>query len=216
MSATAQPLTQELRDGSRITLRPIRPDDKLLLARAFDRLSETSRYRRFFTYMKALGEAQLAYLTEIDHHDHEAIIALNSDGDAVGIARFIRLEPGTPVAEVAIVVIDAWHGRGVARVLLRRLASRARAEGIRQFTAEVKVENPTALDVLRAIGHTELTRDGTEIQMLIDIPQRGIGSKLSTALRHAAMGSLSAADAMTRRLVAGWADGTPRDSDPEP
>ncbi len=176
-----------LRDGSLVTLRPISPDDKQLLAHAFDRLSETSRYRRFFSYMKELGEAQLAYLTEVDHHDHEAIIALDGPhGEAVGIARYIRLAPERPVAEVAIVVIDAWHGRGVARVLLRRLASRARHEGVRQFTAEVKVENPTALDVLRGLGHTQITRDGTEIHMLIDLPKRGIGGKLSRALRVAA------------------------------
>lgn len=204
MSSPGRSSTAELRDGSRVTLRSIAAEDKQLLAAAFERLSATSRYRRFFTYMKELGAGQLAYLTEVDHHDHEAIIAIDSaSGEAVGIARYIRLAPGSQVAEVAIVVIDEWHGRGVARVLLRRLASRARQEGVRQFAAEVKVENPTAIEVLRGIGRTALTRDGTELQMLIDIPQRGVGAKLSRALRAVATGSLSAADTMTHRLIGG-------------
>ncbi|MGO9973187.1 MAG: GNAT family N-acetyltransferase [Solirubrobacteraceae bacterium] len=209
-----------LRDESQIILRPIAPEDKELLLAAFDRLSETSRYRRFFSYMQSLGERQLAYLTEVDHHDHEAIIAIDAaTGDAVGIGRYIRLAPDADIAEVAIVVIDDWHGRGVARAVLRRLASRARREGIRRFTAEVKVENPIAISVLRGVGHTELRRDGTEIHMVIDLPKRGIGAKLRRALRAAAAGWLSAADATARRLApggldAGAEDFAPASSDP--
>ena len=80
-----------LPDGRQITLRPVAADDKQLIAGGFDRLSETSRYRRFFTPITELDAGTLAYLTEVDHHDHEAIVAIDSEsGEGVGIARFVR------------------------------------------------------------------------------------------------------------------------------
>jgi hypothetical protein len=67
-----KPSRRELRDGSIIELREIRPEDKAALVAGFDRLSPESRYRRFFTPLERLTETDLAYLTEVDHHDHEA------------------------------------------------------------------------------------------------------------------------------------------------
>lgn len=77
-----------LADGSRVTLRAVEPEDKRLLAAAFDGLSEQSRYRRFFTPLRELDERQLAYLTEVDHHDHEALLAIDArSGNCSGVAR---------------------------------------------------------------------------------------------------------------------------------
>ena len=164
-------------------------------------MSEQSRYRRFFTPMTELRPAMLAFLTEVDHHDHEALLALNADDhEAVGVARFVRAQANPQVAEAAITVIDDWQGKGVARVLLRQLVGRARQEGICQFTAVVKVENPVALDLLRGLGPTEITRAGSELELLIDLPQRGLGTKLTRALRAAAAGTVSLADDMAQRL----------------
>ena len=187
-----------LRDGSHAYVRPIRPSDRELLARGFDRLSGESRYRRFFAPLKELSAGTLDYLTQVDHHGHEALIALSEDGEMVGVARYVRLEPDGPVAEAAITVIDDWQGRGVGRQLLRRLATRARQEGVRQFSALVKVENPTALDLLRGLGPSELSREADEFTLLIDLPKRGVGSKLARALRAAAAGTVSAADSLVR------------------
>ena len=72
-------------------VRPIRPGDKELLAAGFDRLSDDSRYRRFLTSMPRLSSSQLAYLTEVDHRDHEALLAIDeASGRAVGVARYVR------------------------------------------------------------------------------------------------------------------------------
>ena len=134
-------------------VRALRPDDAPGLAEAFEQLSETSRYRRFFTAKPHLSEQTLAFLTDVDHHDHEALVAVAPDsGQLVGVARFIRI-PGEPdLAEVAVTVIDSWQRRGLGTALLRELAQRAAEEGIRHFTAEMLAENKPMLTLARRPG----------------------------------------------------------------
>src|SRR5665811_2355055 len=79
-----------LRDGSRVTVRPIRPQDAAPLRAGFERLSDESRYRRFLSPMQELRGAMLRYLAEVDHHDHEALIAGGADGTILGVARSLR------------------------------------------------------------------------------------------------------------------------------
>src|SRR3954467_11633827 len=133
-----------LRDGSTVVIRPVEPGDKDAITAGFDRLSPESRYRRFFSPLEHLSERDLAYLTEIDHHDHEALIARSGTGEPVGVARYVRTGD-RPKAEVAVVVVDHWQGRGVATALLERLSDRAREEGVRIFTATILAENRDAL-----------------------------------------------------------------------
>jgi hypothetical protein len=88
-----------LRDGARVTLRPIAPEDKPLLTASFARLSAESRYRRFFTSKNELSPAELAYLVDVDHCDHEAIIAIDpSSGEALGVARLACQKRKVPSA----------------------------------------------------------------------------------------------------------------------
>ncbi|MGA8717135.1 MAG: GNAT family N-acetyltransferase, partial [Solirubrobacteraceae bacterium] len=122
-----------------MVIRPIEPADRELLRAGFERLSERSRYLRFQTPLTELGDDQLAYLTDVDHHDHEALLALADEDDAVGVARFVRVSDG--VAECAIVVADDWQNRGLGGQLLERLVERAREEGVDRFTALVLAEN---------------------------------------------------------------------------
>jgi len=188
--------TVSLRDGTRVRLRPIRPDDKHLLARGFERLSEDSRYRRFFTPMSELSPAQLEYLTEVDHHDHEAVVAVDDQGELVGVARYVRSASEPDAAEAAVAVVDDWQGRGVGRALLNRLANRGRQEGIRRFTALVQADNQAALELIGGVPLTERSRDGSELHLVMKLPRRGLGAQLARALRAAAAGSLKAAGAM--------------------
>jgi GNAT superfamily N-acetyltransferase len=112
----------ELRDGAEIRLRPIRPDDKPQLVEGFDRLSDDSVYKRFLSPLTALRPMDLLYLTEIDHHDHEALIAFDlRTGDPVGVARYVRSAEDPVRAEFAVTVVDDWQRRGVGTALLRRL-----------------------------------------------------------------------------------------------
>ena len=82
-----------LRDGSELAIRPIWPTDKKRLLKGFEQLSPESRYRRFLQPMPHLTGRLVRYLTEIDHHDHEALVALGADNDEpIGVARYVRSE----------------------------------------------------------------------------------------------------------------------------
>jgi RimJ/RimL family protein N-acetyltransferase len=135
-----------LRTGDPVLIRPIRPSDKSLLIDGLQRLSPESRYRRFFSPVPKLGASQLRYLTEVDHHAHEALVALDPrTGAGVGVAGFIRSSADPAVAEIAIAVVDDWQGRGLGTELLHELAARAREEGVRRVSAFVLERNPPML-----------------------------------------------------------------------
>src|SRR3954470_5055456 len=167
-----------INDGTTILVRPIASADKAAIEAGFDNMSEESRYRRFFAPLVRLSPRDLAYLTEVDHHDHEALIAHAEQGDPLGVARYIRgADPHK--AEVAVVVVDDWHRRGVATALLSRLADRARAEGIHTFTATVLADNRRALRLIGSLGDAHRVGDEqTTIEMEIELPRAGLGRRL--------------------------------------
>jgi EmrB/QacA subfamily drug resistance transporter len=139
-----------LRDRSAVLIRQIQRDDAPLLADAFDRLSPRSRELRFMRPKHHLTPAELRYFTDIDHHDHEALGALdNEDGRGVGFARYVRDADDPHAAEIAVTIIDDWQGKGLGTELLTRLTERARQEGIRRFTALVSSDNVAMTRVLR-------------------------------------------------------------------
>jgi len=139
-----------LRDGSHVLIRQVQSVDAPLLADGFARLSADSRWMRFLTPKKELSSAELRYFTDLDHHDHEALGALdNGDGHGVGIARFIRHADDPYAADIAVTIVDDWQRRGLGSELLARLSDRARQEGIRRFTALVAAENVAVAGLLR-------------------------------------------------------------------
>jgi GNAT superfamily N-acetyltransferase len=151
----------KLRNGHRILIRPIRPQDKDGLLEGLHHLTPASRYRRFFSPMPELSTAQLRYLTEVDHRNHEALIAFDADtGEGIGVARFIRSVTEPTAAEMAVAVLDTWHGRGVGTALLEALVARAREEGVERFTASVLAENAPMLRLLRQLGDVTVADRG--------------------------------------------------------
>jgi nucleotide-binding universal stress UspA family protein/L-amino acid N-acyltransferase YncA len=202
MSTSSRQRTITLQDGARVTLRPITPADKPLLAASFERLSEESRYRRFFTSMTKLSAAQLDYLVDVDHHDHEAIVAVDPDsGEGLAVARYIRSKEDAEAAEVAVTVVDDWQGRGLGRALLDRLTYRARREDVRRFTALVQSDNRASLGLLAGIGDTTRRYDSGVVELGIELPpQRGMGAQLKKALRAAAAGTLVPAKTLAHRV----------------
>ena len=141
-----------LRDGSTVMVRPVQSTDASLLADGFARLSERSRRLRFLGEKNNLTVAELRYLTSIDHHNHEALGALSPDGRGIGVARYIRDSEDPSRAEVAVTVVDEWHGRGLGTKLLELLSDRARAEGVDRFTATVAADNMASNRLVRSAG----------------------------------------------------------------
>jgi len=142
-----------LRDGSTVLLRQIGVADGPLLLDGFGRLSAESRQARFLIRKDELTDAEVRYFTDVDHHDHEAIVALSAgDGRGVGVARFVRAVDDDQAAEVAVTVVDDWQRRGLGAVLLRQLLERALQEGIRRFTALIDDSNTAMLGLLRSLG----------------------------------------------------------------
>jgi RimJ/RimL family protein N-acetyltransferase len=149
-----------LRDGSHVLIRQVQSVDAPLLADGFARLSADSRWMRFLTPKKELSSTELRYFTDLDHHDHEALGALDSgDGRGVGIARFIRHAGDPYAADIAVTIVDDWQRRGLGRELLARLSDRARQEGIRRFTALVAAENVAVTGLLRNASARLVRRD---------------------------------------------------------
>jgi GNAT superfamily N-acetyltransferase len=177
-----------LRDGSRVLVRPVRPDDKELFIRGWQRFGEESRYRRFMGAKASLTRRELAYFTEIDHVDHEALGAIDArTGDGVGVARMIRLPDQPEAAEAAVSVIDDWQGLGLGGVLLNRLTARAAELGIKRFTASLLATNHSMLALFSRLGHLRLRQlDAGEIEIDVALPVEETG--LGDALRAAAKG----------------------------
>ncbi|MFL5823421.1 MAG: GNAT family N-acetyltransferase [Solirubrobacteraceae bacterium] len=180
-----------LRDGSRLLIGRVMPQDAPRLSEGFARLSEESRRLRFLTTKPTLSAAEVRYLTEVDGHDHEALGAIDPEtGRGVGIARFVRDHEDPTHAEVAVTVADDWQRRGLGRLLLERLTDRARAEGITHFTALVSADNRAMQRLVRRIGRparTAQVADGT-FEYDIELGSRGLAHQLEEALRAAAAG----------------------------
>jgi L-amino acid N-acyltransferase YncA len=161
--------TLVLRDGSRVAVRPIRGSDRAAISSAFDRLSEESRYRRFLSAIDQLTASQLAYLTEVDHHGHEALVAYEAEtGAGVAVARWVVTQPG--VAEIALAVTDDWQRRGLGALLSARLLELARREGVHQVRASVLAENAGAVGLLKAAGFRRVGFDGAMHEYALVLP----------------------------------------------
>lgn len=173
-------------------IRPIGPDDKERLLGAFDRSSPESRYRRFFSPTPRLSAAQLRYLTEVDHHSHEALQAVDPrTEEGLGVARFVRSPDDPSVAEVAVAVVDDWQGRGLASTLLRDLATRARKEGIERFSASVLAGNDPIMKLFRGFGDVQaIGRDQGVVEVVMDLPEEGIPEPLRHTVGAVARGDI--------------------------
>jgi GNAT superfamily N-acetyltransferase len=178
--------------ASTLLIRPIQPDDKDRLVEGFGRLSDRSRYQRFLSPHAVMSPSELRYFTEVDHHDHEALVALDTETEmGVGVARYVRSATDPAVAELAVTVVDDWQGKGVGGRLTAALADRARAEGITSFSALVLAENEQILNLLEDLGSVrEVAREQGTVELTVELPARGLGPRLRRVLRAVASGDI--------------------------
>jgi RimJ/RimL family protein N-acetyltransferase len=164
-----------LRDGRVVHVRPIERSDRQGLAAAVERLSDQTRYLRFAAAKPRLTSRELDFLVDVDHHRHEAIVAIDPvTGRGVAAVRYVEL-PGEPdVAEIAATVTDDWQGRGLGSALLAQLATRAREEGYSALRASVLAANQRSIAMLLAAGFAPLATGGVlrEYQLALTQPSR--------------------------------------------
>ena len=151
-------VVESLRNGRRIEIRALRPDDQAGLLAAISRTSTQSLFRRFFAAKRGFSEKEVAFFINIDFISHVALIALVEDEGGpviVGGARYIVGQLGQ--AEVAFAVVDNYQGQGIGTSLMRHLSTTARNSGIRELIAEVLPDNIPMLKVFEKSGF-RLTR----------------------------------------------------------
>lgn len=154
-----------------IWVRPIAPEDKDQLRIGLERLGTESNYHRFHRIVRALTDEELAYLTEIDHHDHEAWVAqVETDGrrEPAGVARYVRLGE-TADAEAAVTVLDEYQGSGIGSFLFEVLGRAAEHNGIERFVGNVLAENRAMLEVFSFLG-AQFEHDVPYVTAYVDLP----------------------------------------------
>lgn len=157
-----------LRDGTRVRIRPIRPEDAPRLVAAYDRLSAHSAYQRFFSVMRRLPPDWARFLAAVDYRQRLALIAERpTDGEMelLGVARYEPSRDDAP--EIAFVILDAWQNRGLGTALFHALLEAATARGIRKFRAWVLADNMRMLDLIHRYGVIEQRlRDGAVFELV--------------------------------------------------
>ncbi len=170
-----------LRDGTRLLVRPIRPDDADALVALHARLSADTIYRRYFGARPHLAPADVDRFTRVDGRARFALVAMRGS-DLVAVARY-EGRPGDLSAELAVVVDDALQHQGVGRRLLERLLDVAREAGLGELAADVLVGNEAMLSLLRTLGLPRRSEsDGDSVTVYVDLQ----GTELSAERRDRA------------------------------
>ena len=170
--------TGVLKDGSEVTLRPIRPEDESLMVRFHETLSKDTVYFRFLRLLafdQRVQHERLSRMCFLDYDRAMAIIALPPAADrgeeqVLGVSRLVKVH-GTRDADFAIVISDDAQGRGLGRALLSRLVDVARAEGLRRLTGIVSPENRPMLGLCSTIGFDLDYSGRDEVVAVYDLTQ---------------------------------------------
>lgn len=153
------PVRARLRDGAAVSLRPLANGETGPLLSVFDGMSAESRALRYLTGLPRIPQVMLSTLTDVDGDRHVAWLA-TIDGEAAGIARYVRAPRCWTTAEIALEVVDRHHGRGLGSVLVDTVTTVAAARGVRRVRATMAPWNDVAPRLLRRIGASDHLREG--------------------------------------------------------
>ena len=152
-----RPFQVVLRDGRRVRIRPVVPQDRRHFVAGLSRLSERGRYLRFHTVIQELTADELTHLTSMDYRTHMAwgAVAIDEPGEpGVGVARYVRDRNDATAAETAVTVVDDYQGIGLGTVLMETLLITALHNGIERLGARILPENRAARKLLHRLGGT--------------------------------------------------------------
>jgi len=172
---TAVPITEfnpadlQLRDGRRIVLRTVRPQDKDELQAAFKRLSVESRYSRFMSALRELTPQMLEQATHPKDSRELQLVAVVQEGAQEKIIGAARYAAGAASAECefGVAVADQWQGLGVARQLLAALMRTARARGFKRMYGYILASNSRMLGLAKRLGFVNVASpEGPTVRMV--------------------------------------------------
>jgi acetyltransferase len=146
--------TFQLADGTDIMIRPIRPEDAEMEAEFVRNLSTETKYFRFMNALQELSQGMLVRLTQIDYWNEMALIAVRIDGGGelqIGVARYTT-NLDQKGCEFALVVGDAWQGRGIGHQLMEKLMEIARDRGLERIEGQVLSNNARMLNLMTSLN----------------------------------------------------------------
>ncbi|GAA4759398.1 bifunctional GNAT family N-acetyltransferase/acetate--CoA ligase family protein [Nocardioides endophyticus] len=188
MTATDAPTHWEadvlLRDGRTAHIRPIRPEDREVFVEFYARVSDQSKYYRFFSPMPRLSDRDVDRFTNVDNVNRVALV-LTLQGRIIAVGRYDVIRPGE--AEVAFLVEDQHQGRGIGQLLLEHLSQAGRERGVERFVAEVLPDNTRMIQTFRDAGYrvaSEYDEGVLQLEFSIDPTDTAIG--LMSAREHKA------------------------------
>jgi RimJ/RimL family protein N-acetyltransferase len=144
---------ETLRNGRRVEIRALQPEDRPDLIAAVHSMSTNSLSRRFFAVRREFTEKETSYFVNVDFINHVALVAVleeNRQSTIVGGGRYVVVEPGR--AEVAFAVVDQYQGQGIGAALMHHLCAIAGAAKLRELIAEVLPENVAMRKVFENSG----------------------------------------------------------------
>ncbi len=142
--------------GMHILIRPVKPEDAPLFSNLFEVLSPTSIYYRFFGVLRELQPAMLSRFTQIDYDREIALVAIDEGSEferMLGVARIIG-DPDSMTGEIAVLVGDAWQGKGIGACLMRKCLLIAEKRGFKYIHGIVLKENKNMLALAKKLGFT--------------------------------------------------------------
>ena len=171
-----------LKDGTRVTIRAVRPGDRNRFLAAFRLLEKDSIYTRFFSHRNDLSDAEIDRAVNVDFVREVALVVTTETvrGEII-IASGRYLASDGPSAErsaeLAFVVEEDYQGRGIASRLLAHLAVLARRQNITQFEADVLSQNRAMLAVFKRSGFSmQQRRDGGVIHVTLALATANSGA----------------------------------------
>lgn len=143
---------EKLSSGGTVLVRPVRMSDVEALQRLFYELSDESTYKRFMAHRRVHSQEEMQELADSDYEQNMGLVVCEPErGEIVAMARY-DVDPATKIAEISFVVLDAWQGRGIGTLLMKRMREIACAKGLAGFCASVHPSNKAMLMVFQQSG----------------------------------------------------------------
>ena len=161
-----------LSDGRPVCLRTIRPSDEARIRDGIREMSDRSRYLRFFSAFREPPESVVKQLGAVDGHDHIAWGAILLDGQdypPIGAARAIRSKTNAATGELAIAVLDDYHGQGLARMLIAAVLVECSHEDLPVLDIQILGENQVAANLMVSIGAQQMHGTGSVRYYQLDV-----------------------------------------------